>query len=43
MKVKRHSPEQIVTKLREIEAQQSGGAVLADACRKAEISEQTYH
>jgi len=43
MKVKRHSPEQIVTKLRDIEAQQSGGAVLADACRKAEISEQTYH
>ena len=43
MKVKRHSPEQIIEKLRLIEAQQATGAVLVDACRKAEISEQTYH
>ena len=43
MKRKRHSPEQIIRKLREAEAELSAGASMESACRKLEISEATYH
>lgn len=40
---KRHTPEQIVRKLREADALLSGGASIADACQGLEVSEATYH
>lgn len=40
---KRHTEEQIVRKLREAEALMSGGASVADVCRRLEVSEATYH
>ena len=40
---KRHKPEQIVRKLREADALMSGGSTIADACRRLEVSEATYH
>ena len=40
---KRHKPEQIVRKLRETDALMSGGATIADACIRLEVSEATYH
>jgi len=43
MKKKRHSPEQIIAKLRESEAELNGGQELSAVCRKLEISEQTYY
>lgn len=43
MKKKRHSPEQIIAKLREAEAGLNGGEELSAVCRKLEISEQTYY
>lgn len=43
MKRIRHTPEQIIRKLREAEAMQAAGLGLAEVCRKLEISEQTFH
>ena len=43
MKKKRHSPEQIIAKLREAEAGLNAGQELAGVCRQLEISEQTYY
>lgn len=43
MKRKRHSPEQIIRKLREAEAQLTGGATIADVAKKLGISENTFH
>ena len=43
MKKKRHSPEQIITKLRQIEVELSKGQSTGQACRKAGITEQTYY
>ena len=43
MSRKRHSPEQIIAKLREAEAELSGGASIAQACAKLGVSEQTFH
>jgi putative transposase len=43
MKKKRHSPEQIIAKLREAEGGLNGGEELSVVCRKLEISEQTYY
>jgi len=43
MKKKRHSPEQIIAKLREAEAGLNAGQELAAVCRQLEISEQTYY
>ncbi len=40
---KRHNPDQIVRKLREADALLSGGATIADACIRLEVSEATYH
>ena len=43
MRRKRHSPEQIVRKLREAEAALSAGTALDQVCRKLGVSEATYH
>jgi len=43
MKRKRHSPDQIIRKLREAEGHLSGGMTIGQACQKLEISEQTFH
>lgn len=40
---KRHTPEQIVRKLREADAALSGGASITDACQRLKVSEATYH
>jgi len=39
---KRHSPEQIIRKLREAEAMQAAGQSLGQVCQSLEISEQTF-
>jgi len=43
MKKKRHSPEQIIRKLREAEGHLSAEMTIAQVCQKLEISEQTFH
>lgn len=43
MQRKRHSPEQIIRKLREAEVELGAGAELADVCKKLGIAEQTYY
>jgi transposase-like protein len=43
MRRKRHSPEQVVRKLREAEADLAAGAALDQVCRKLGVSEATYH
>ena len=43
MRRKRHSPEQVVRKLREAEADLSAGTALEQVCRKLGVSEATYH
>lgn len=43
MKRKRHTPEQIVRKLRLAEARLAGGATVGEVCRELEVSEPTYH
>jgi len=40
---KRHSPDQIIKKLRQAEAWQAEAATLAQVCQRLEISEQTLH
>ena len=40
---KRHSPEQIIAKLREADAILASGGSIAHVCQKLEVSEQTYH
>ena len=40
---KRHTPEQIVRKLREADARLGGGATVAEVCRELGVSEATYH
>ena len=40
---RRHTPEQIIRKLREADRLLGGGAELADVARHLEVSEQTYH
>ena len=40
---KRHTPEQIVRKLREADARLSGGATVGEVCRELGVSEATYH
>jgi len=39
---KRHSPEQIIRKLREAEAMQAAGQSLGQVCQALEISEPTF-
>lgn len=43
MKRKRHSPEQIVRKLREADAELAAGRTIDQVARKLGISEQTFH
>ena len=43
MKGKKHSPEQIIKKLREAEAMLSTGKTIGQVVQSLEISEQTYH
>ena len=40
---KRHSPDQIVAKLREADRLLSEGATIARVCQQLEVSEQTFH
>jgi putative transposase len=43
MKRKRHTPEQIIRKLREAEAMLSSEKTIGQVCQALEVSEQTYH
>ncbi len=43
MKGKRHSPEQIIAKLREADALLASGATIGQICQKLAIAEQTFH
>ena len=40
---KRHTPEQVITRLREAAADLAAGLTIAQVCQKLAISEQTYH
>lgn len=40
---KRHSAEQIVTKLRQIDVLVAQGRTIGQACKESEISEQSYY
>ena len=40
---KRHTPEQIIRKLREAEVELAKGASTAQVCKKIEVAEQTYY
>ena len=40
---KRHTPEQVIKKLREAEADLANGLPLGQVCQKLAISEPTYH
>ncbi len=42
-KQKRHSAEQIIAKLREVDVELSRGISVGQICRKLEISEHTYY
>ena len=43
MKGKRHSPEQIIAKLREADALLATGATIGQICQKLAVAEQTFH
>jgi putative transposase len=43
MKRTRHSPEQIVEKLREADALLATGATIAQVCQKLAVAEATFH
>lgn len=43
MKRKRHTPDEIIRKLREAEAQLAAGATVAEVSKKLGVSENTYH
>ena len=40
---KRHSPEQIIRKLRDADAMLAGGKTIGEVCQALEASEPTYH
>ena len=42
-KRKRHTPEQIIQKLREVEVLLRQGSTVAEAVRQIEVTEQTYY
>jgi len=42
-KRKRHTPDQVIAKLREAEAMLAGGKSIAQVCQSLEVSEVTYH
>lgn len=41
--MKKHTPEQVIDKLRRVEALTAKGTALAQAVRQIEVSEQTYY
>ena len=43
MKVRKHTTEQIITKLREVERLQSEGQSIAQACKQIAVSEHTFY
>ena len=43
MKRNRHTPEQIIRKLREADAMLSAGKTIGQVCQALEVSEQTFH
>lgn len=43
MKRKRHTPEEIIKKLREAAALLAGGQKVEEVCKKLEVSAPTYH
>jgi transposase-like protein len=43
MKGKKHSPEQIIAKLREPDSELNGGPTIGQVCQKLGISEPTFH
>jgi putative transposase len=43
MKRIRHSPEQIIRKLREADAELASGKAIAEVCKGLGVSEATYH
>ena len=43
MKKKKHTPEQIINKLREADVELANGATVEQVCKKIEVSEQTYY
>jgi transposase-like protein len=43
MKRKRHSPEQIIAKLRDADTALASGASVEQICKQLEISQATYH
>jgi transposase-like protein len=43
MKRKRHTPEQVIAKLKEADAMLGQGQSIAQVCQKLEVSEQTFH
>ena len=43
MSKKRHTPEEIITKIREADVLQSKGGSVGEACRQIGVSEQTYY
>lgn len=40
---KRHTPEQIIRKLREADTMLAAGKTIGQACQALEVSEQTFH
>ena len=40
---KRHTPEQIISKLREAEVGLAGGQTVPEVCRTLGVAEQTYY
>ena len=40
---KKHTPEQVVNLLRQIEVAVANGKTTSQACKEAEITEQTYY
>ncbi len=42
MSSKKHTPEQIINKLRQAEVEIAGGAAISQAARKIGITDQTY-
>lgn len=43
MKRKKHSPDQIIAKLRTADGLLATGATIAQVCQQIEVSEQTFH
>jgi transposase-like protein len=43
MSRKRHTPEQVINKLREAEVAISSGGTVAEACRQIGVTEQTFY